>query len=33
MDDNSENIEEHRPNKELKMFIAFGDMIADMFSN
>ena len=33
MDDNSENIEEYKPNKELKIFIAFGDMIADMLSN
>ena len=33
MDDIYKNIEEYNPNKELKILIAFDDMIADMLSN
>ena len=33
MDDISENIEEHNPNKKQKILIVFDDMIADMLSN
>ena len=33
MDDIHKNIEEHNPNKKLKILIAFDDMIADMLSN
>ena len=33
MDDIYKNIEEHNSNKEQKVFIAFGDMIADILSN
>ena len=33
MDDIYKNIEEYNSNKEQKIFIAFGDMIADILSN
>ena len=33
MDDINENIEEYNPNKECKILIVFGDMVADMLSN
>ena len=33
MDDIYKNIEEYNPNKRRKIFIVFGDMIADMLSN
>ena len=33
MDDIHKNIEEHNPNKKLKILITFDDMIADMLSN
>ena len=33
MDYSYENIEEYNPNKQLKIWIIFDDMISDMFSN
>ena len=33
MYDGQKNIEKYNPNKKRKIFIAFDDMVADMFSN